>query len=133
MTTGNDFFADFDAAQARIEAIAAQARANTVHASRIADDVRTATATARSPRGEISVVSRVGGVIASVEYSDAAFDLAPGALARITVETIARAQHAASVQFADRASDELGADSALADGLRADAERAFPSPGDGLQ
>jgi len=129
MVDTTDPFAEFDAAHARLEAIAAQARANTVRASKIADDVRTTVASARSSRGEITVTARAGGAITAIDFSDDAYELEPAVLSRIVIETIAQAQHAAATEFADRAAEQLGANSALADGLRADAEQAFPAPG----
>lgn len=131
MTDPTDPLASFDAAQARLERIAAEARANSVSASRLSDAVRTTHATARSPRGELTVTSRAGGVVTAVEFSGAALELAPAELGRLTVATIAEAQHAATTLFAELTAEELAATPALADALRADAERAFPPPGSG--
>jgi hypothetical protein len=131
MTWNTDPVDEFDATQARLEAIMAEARANTVRASRVADQASTVEATARSSRGELTVTSRAGGVITAIEFSTDALELGPAALARITVTTIAEAQHAAALRFADQAAEELSANSPLADTLRADAERAFPSPNPG--
>ncbi len=126
-----DPLAEFEAAQARLEKIVAEARANTVRAERVSDDARTVQATARSPRGELTVTSRAGGVVTAIQFTDDALELEPQALAQLTVATIAQAQHAAAVRFAQAAAGEFGTDSPIADSLRADAEQAFPSPGSG--
>jgi len=126
-----DAYAEFDAAQARLQAIRAEARANTQRATLVADEARTTTATARSARGEVSVTSRAGGVITAIDFSDAAYELDPAALARLTVTTIAQAQHSAATAFAETAAVQLG-DPLLAASLMSDAEKAFPQPGSGL-
>jgi len=126
-----DPYAEFDAAQARLQAIRGEARANARQAALVADEARTTTATARSPRGEVSVTSRAGGVITGIEFSEAALELEPAALSRLTVTTIAQAQHEAAADFARTAGEQLG-DPALAASFRADAETAFPQPGTGL-
>lgn len=129
-----DPFAQFDAAAARLESIAAAARANTASATVLSEEARSATATVRSPKGEVTVTSRVGGVISSIDFTVEALALSPADLSRLTVETVARAQHAAATRFADAASEQFGPGSGLAEGLRADADRAFPLPdGGGLQ
>jgi hypothetical protein len=128
-----DPLAAFDAAHARVEQISREARANAVHASRVSDAARSTQATVRSPRGEVSVTSKAGGVISAIEFSEAALELAATDLARLTVTTIAQAQHAATVQFAELTADEFAANPQLAASLRADAERAFPSPDAGLR
>lgn len=124
---------EFDAAQERLREIVDQARANTARAKRVADEARTAEATARSPRGELTVTSRAGGIITGIQFTDAAMDLAPHALAQLTVATIAQAQNVAALRFAESAGEQFGADSPAAEELRADAQRAFPSPDNGLR
>lgn len=124
-----DPLAEFEAAQARLRAMVAEARDNTSRAERVADDARSAQATSRSPRGELTVTSRAGGVVTGIQFTEAALELSPQALAQLTVTTIAQAQHAAAMRFAETAAGEFGSDSAIANTLKADAERAFPSPG----
>lgn len=131
MTDPTDPMAQFDAARARLDAISARAHANTLSATVVADEARTAAASARSPRGEVVVTARAGGVISAVEFSQAALDLGAAALGRITAETIAEAQHAAATRFADRAAEEFVGNPELAAELRAEAEQAFPAPGGG--
>lgn len=126
-----DPYAAFDAAQARLQAIRAEARANSRQAAIVADEARTTTATARSPRGEVSVTARAGGVVSAIEFTEAALELDPAALSRLTVAAIAQAQHAAATEFADLAASQLG-DPVLAATFRADAAKAFPQPGSGL-
>ena len=134
MTDMNDPMAQFAAAQARITAITEQARANTASASRVAEEARTAEASARSPRGEVVVTARAGGVVSGIEFSPASLQLDAAALGRITVATIAQAQHEAATRFAERASEEFASSPELARELRADAEKAFPpSAADGLR
>src|SRR5690554_1239589 len=115
-----DPLADFDAARARLQTIVAEARANTGRAERVADQVHQLEATARSPRGELTVTSRAGGIITGIQFTDAALALAPASLAQLTVTTIAYAQHAAAIKFTESAASEFGADSSMADQLRAD-------------
>lgn len=127
-----DPLAQFDDAKARLEEIVAQARDHTGRAERLAEGSHDMKVTVRSPRGELMVTSRVGGAITAIQFTDAALTLSPHTLAQLTVTTIGRAQNAAAMRFAESAADQLGANSALAESLRADAERAFPSPSGGV-
>lgn len=128
MTDPADALAAFEDARARLDELVAESRDRSARAARVADHALE-TATARSPRGEVTVTAQAGGIVRAMEFSDAGFELGPAALARLAVQTIAQAQHAAAQRFAESASSELGADSPIAAQLRADAERAFPEPG----
>lgn len=127
MTNREDPLAEFAAAEARLSAIVAESRANRDQATQFAAEAKTTTATARSPRGEVSVTARVGGTITAVQFGDAAMRLTPAALAALTTKTIAAAQHDAAQAFANQAAYQFGANSPIAAQYRADAERAFPA------
>ena len=108
--SGDDPLAAFEAAAAKIAAVRARSQANVQRAARVSDQARTATAVARSGRNEITVTARAGGIIESIDFDDAAFDLSPGELSRLAVRTIAQAQHDAAMSFARAAAAEFGSD-----------------------
>lgn len=95
-----DPFAAFDAAQDRLEAIMATATQNTARAARAAAATREIRSTVVSPGGEVTVTSRVGGVITDLHFAPHALELDAADLAALVVATIARAQHAAAMDFA---------------------------------
>lgn len=124
----DDIFEQFDAAKDRLANILAQAQANTVRASELAEQARTLQITMRSDGGEVTVTAGVGGVITAVEFGATAFDVSTTELSRLALHTIAAAQNAAANQFAERAAMGLPPDSALGSAWRDDANRAFPAP-----
>lgn len=118
----------FEDAARRLAAVRAQSRANVQLTEKLATDARSASAVARSPRGEVTVAAKAGGVLTDLQITDAAYDLDPDALAQMLMRVIARAQHDAAMAFADAASGALGEDSPVAATLRSNAQDAFPDP-----
>jgi DNA-binding protein YbaB len=126
-----DAFDDLGSARARIRQQVAEARQQTAVVEALADQITTLTATARSPRGEISVTSTASAVITDVTVTAAALELRPDALGRLVSATIASAQRAAAELALAAAEESLGADSGFVAGLRADVEsRYVERPGD---
>lgn len=126
----NDFGIDeaFAKARRQLDDIALRAQQNRARAQEMKEATETTVGTARSPHGEVTVTARVGGRLASLEFAPSAEQLALPALARITLETIAQAQHAAMAALADHSAEVFGADSEITAGLRADADRSYPAP-----
>ena len=123
------------AAQRQLQEASRQAQQNRDRAQQLSADVEQLTGTARSPRGEVTVRARVGGRIDDIVFTESAGDLTLQDLARLTVKTIANAQHDAMSSLAERGAELFGAESDVAASLRSDAERGFPAaePGtDGL-
>ena len=92
----SDPFADLEAARTRMRAQLAEARARNAALHAIADQVSAAEATVRSPRGEVEVTAGADGGIRAVRFAEAALDLAPADLGRLTTETVDAAQRAAA-------------------------------------
>ena len=126
-----DPFASIDSARARVQAQLAEARARDAAITVLADEVSTASATVRSPRGEVSVTATASAIVTDVTLAAASIGLGPEALGRLVAETIARAQRAAAEQALTAAEQTLGAESSFVAGLRADVDSRF-GPGDGL-
>lgn len=126
----NDFGLEeaFARARGQLEDVARRAQQNRIRAQEMKEATESIVATARSPRGDVTVRARVGGRIESLEFADSAEQLALAALARITLETIAQAQQGAMKALADRGEELFGEDSDIVAGLRADAERGYPAP-----
>ncbi|MDR2320968.1 MAG: YbaB/EbfC family nucleoid-associated protein [Microbacterium sp.] len=126
---------DFDAedgiaaAQRQLQEAAQQAQQNRDRAQQLSADVERLTGTARSRRGEVTVRARVGGRIDDITFAESADDLTLQALARLTVQTIANAQHDAMSSLAERGAELFGAESDIAASLRSDADRGFPAGG----
>jgi hypothetical protein len=115
--------AQVSAADARIAAV-----------DRLAADVKAATGTARSPRGEVEVTADSSAVVTSVRHADDALELGADELGRMLADTIAKAQAAASERALVLTAEALGEESPLTLELRAEVEsrqsRAH-RPGDG--
>ncbi|MCI1017493.1 YbaB/EbfC family nucleoid-associated protein [Microbacterium sp. C5A9] len=119
----------FAAARKQLDDINRQAQQNQARAQALATDVDTLVESVRSPRGEVTVRAKVGGRLAGLEFGPAAEGLALPALAQLTLETIAAAQHRAMAALADRSAELFGAESDIAASIRSDADRGYPSPG----
>ena len=119
----------FAAARKQLDDINRQAQQNQARAQALATDVETLVESARSPRGEVTVRAKVGGKLAGLEFGPAAEALTLQALAQVTLETIAQAQHNAMSTLADRSAELFGEDSDIATSLKSDARRGYPSPG----
>ncbi len=128
---GFDIDEGFAAARRQLDDINRQAQQNRERANALASDVDTIVESVRSGRGEVVVRARVGGKLAGLEFGPSAEDLDLPSLARITLETIAQAQHKAMTALADRSAELFGEESDIATSIRTDAERAYPAPGAG--
>ncbi|WP_091230954.1 YbaB/EbfC family nucleoid-associated protein [Microbacterium sp. 3J1] len=111
----------------QLDDINRQAQQNRERAQALATDVETIVESVRSPRGEVTVRAKVGGRLAGLEFGPAAEALELPALAQLTLDTIARAQHRAMVALAERSGELFGAESDIAASLRSDAEHGYPS------
>jgi len=123
-----DPFADVDSARARIQSQLDEARARDAAITVLAEQVTAASATVRSPNGEVTVTATAAAVISDVTVSEAGRELAGSALGRLITETIARAQRAAAEQALAAAEQSLGSDSSFVAGLRADVDSRFGPP-----
>lgn len=92
----SDPFAELEAARTRMRVQLAEARARNAALHAIADQVRAAEATVRSPRGEVEVTAGADGAVRAVRFGDAALDLSAADLGRLTTETVSAAQRAAA-------------------------------------
>ena len=119
----------FAAARTQLDDINRQAQQNQARAQALATDVETLVESARSPRGEVTVRAKVGGKLAGLEFGPSAEALTLQALAQVTLETIAQAQHNAMSTLADRSAELFGEESDIATSLKSDARRGYPSPG----
>lgn len=88
--------AGLEAARGRMHAQLEAARARNAALHALAADAATAEATVRSPRGELEVTAGADGGIRAVRFSEAALELTPAELGRLTTETAAAAQRAAA-------------------------------------
>lgn len=127
-----DFATDagFEAARAQLDEAVRQARENETRAAALAHDVDSLTGTAHSRGHEVTVVARPGGRLVSIEFGPAADRIDRGALARLTMQTTAAAQHAAMSALADRGAELFGDESDIARSLRSDADGGYPAPVD---
>lgn len=123
----------FEDARRQLDDIVKQARENQARAHALASDVETLTAEARSPRGEVTVRAGVGGRVDAIVFGAGAESLDLIALGRLTVQTIAQAQHAAMARLADRSDELFGAESDIAQSMRRDADQGYPSSGTTLR
>lgn len=128
MVHGDDPLAAVEAARAKIDADIAAAESRLADIDELADKIRSASVTVRSPRGEVAVTAQPTGRVASVEFSAAAERLATRALSRLVAETIAHAQHRAALTGIDLSAHLLGTESPLLAQMRREALDAFPAP-----
>lgn len=121
-----DLDASFEDARRRLDDIVADADRNRERARTLAEQSRTITADVRSPRGEVVVRAGVGGRIDAITFGPGAESLGLDTLARLTVHTIADAQHAAMRRLAEQGAAQFGTDSDIARGLYRDADTGYP-------
>ena len=126
-------FASLDGARARIRGQLEDARARDAAIGLLAETVSAATATAVTPRGEVSVTATASAVVTDVALTPAALALRPEALGLLVTQTVAQAQRAAAELAVAAAETTLGPDAAIVASLRADVESRFAAaPGDDL-
>lgn len=125
----NDINLDaLEATRQRVAAQVAEAHARKENIDRLAEQIEQATETARSPRGEVTVVAAPSGRVISVKLAESAASITPADLAALITSTIAQAQHAAAMAAVRLSSATLGESSPLALQLEREAEAAFPGP-----
>jgi DNA-binding protein YbaB len=130
----DELYDDIDAARARVDAQIAAAEQRRAAVHRLANEVGQLTATAQSPRGEVSATAQPGGKVTAVRVTEEGLSLSADALSRVLTETVAQAQHSAAMTAVDRSSELLGADSPFVQNLRLQANEAFPGAGsDGIR
>ncbi|PKI92289.1 hypothetical protein CW368_05550 [Actinomycetales bacterium SN12] len=117
----------FAAARRQLDDVTRQAQENRARANALAADVENIVESVRSPRGEVTVRAHVGGRLAGLEFGSGAEELGLDALARVTLTTIAQAQHKAMTALAERGADLFGEQSDIAASLRSDADRGYPA------
>lgn len=124
-----DPLAAVEAARAKVDAQLAAAEARRAGVTQLAEAVKDAVSTARSPRGEVTVTAQPTGRVVSVVLTEAAESLAAPELSRLLTETVALAQHRAAMDALDRSAAVLGDGSPLVAQMRGEALAAFPEPG----
>lgn len=117
-----DIEGEIAAARARVNEQVAQAAARREQLREASDTLRSLTASARSPRGDVIVVAGADGRIVDVTLSRDA-EINPS-LGRVITATIAAAQSNARAAAADFAANKFGEDSPLASELRRDPQGA---------
>ena len=131
MTLSDDSLTALEQARARVQAQTAQARVLAHDASRMADDVRTATATRTSVGREVRVSANASGRVDRIDISPSALDLDAATLSRIVTETVREAQRDAADTALRRMAESLGDSSPLVASTRRriDDEYAGPTTG----
>lgn len=117
-----------EGARAHVAAQVAAAEARKMAVDQLVDDVRDTTATAKSARGEVTVVAAPTGRVVSLLLTESSTELRAPELAKLITDTIASAQHAAAMLAVTLASNALDPSSPLVVQLRAEATAAFPGP-----
>ncbi|QIM19353.1 YbaB/EbfC family nucleoid-associated protein [Leucobacter coleopterorum] len=118
-------------ARARIATQVAEAEARNKAVSALADGLSNISATATSPRGEVTATAKPDGKVTAVKFAPSAESLTASALSDLVTTVIAEAQHKAAMSAVNSSAETLGADSAFVAQLRRDAEVTFPSPTSG--
>ncbi|MDQ1113857.1 DNA-binding protein YbaB [Microbacterium testaceum] len=113
MTLSDDSLTALDQARARVQAQTAEARALSHDAARMADDVRTATASRTSVGREVRVSAAASGRIDRIDISNNALHLDAATLSRIVTETVREAQRDAADAALRRMAESLGESSPL--------------------
>lgn len=131
VTLSDDSLTALEQARARVQAQTAQARAMSHDAARMADDVRTATATRSSVGREVRVSAAASGRVDRIDISSSALDLDAATLSRIVTETVREAQRDAADAALRRMTESLGEASPLVASTRRriDDEYAGPTSG----
>jgi len=113
MTLSDDSLTALEQARARVQAQTAEARALSHDAARMADDVRTATASRTSVGREVRVSAAASGRIDRIDISNNALHLDAATLSRIVTETVREAQRDAADAALRRMAESLGESSPL--------------------
>lgn len=117
---------DADAVIARVNEQIAEAQENAVRAEQVKQDIDGLRERASSPRREVTVTVDASGRFTDLELTREAMMLAPDALARLVVETAARAQRGAGQRAIEIAAEVFGAESLAVDHLRGEVAARTP-------
>lgn len=119
-----DPLAGFAEMRERVQAQMAEARRRQEAVDRLAREIDDATASASSPRGEVTVTATAKGAISHIALSPEALDATADGLAEILTTTIRAAQKAAAEHALALTEDTLGNGAFTAE-LRADIEQRY--------
>lgn len=111
-----DYAAEVEAARAKVQQQFDEARTRHALLRSAIDGAEGATGTARSARGEVTVVAGADGTIRSVVLAEA--NVPASTLGPLVTRTIAEAQQAARDAAADRIADAVGEDASIVAQLR---------------
>ncbi|MCC4907203.1 YbaB/EbfC family nucleoid-associated protein [Microbacterium sp. cx-59] len=125
MTLENDTLAAVESARMRIIAQTERARTAAKDAAVMADEVRAAASTARSPGGEVSVTAQAGGAVTRVDITERGREWDARTLSSVITDTIRKAQREAAEAAVRRLSSSVGADSPLVSSVRAQIDAQF--------
>lgn len=125
MALETDSLAALEAARMRVLTQTERARTAAHDATRMADDVRTATGTVSSVGREVSVTARAGGAVERIDVAPTALELDPRTLSRLLTDTVREAQRAAAQAALRRMSDSLGENSPVVAQTRAQVQAQF--------
>jgi DNA-binding protein YbaB len=117
---------DPEAAIARVTEQIAEAQQRAVQAEQVRVDIDALRERASSPRREVTVTVDASGRFTDLELTRDAMSLAPDALARLIIQTTARAQRAAGERAIQIAADTFGADSPAVEHLRGEVATRTP-------
>lgn len=119
-----------EAARARVHEQAAQARQRNEALRSLAGAVESATGTARSANGAITVTAAATGAITSIQFTESALDAGAAALGTQVTMLIGTAQRAALTRTRDISAAEVGDHHPLVAELDASAQRYGPAASD---
>lgn len=128
MTLSDDSLTALEQARARVQAQTAKARALSHDAARMADDVRTATASRTSVGREVRVSAAASGRIDRIDISNNALHLDAATLSRIVTETVREAQRDAADSALRRMAESLGESSPLVASTRRRLDNEYVGP-----
>jgi len=111
-----DYAAEVEAARAKVQQQFDAARTRHALLRSAIDGAEGATGTARSSRGEVTVIAGADGTIRSVVFADA--HVPASTLGPLVTRTIAEAQQAAREAAADRIAEAVGDDASIVTQLR---------------
>lgn len=120
------------AAIARVEQQIADAQRAAERAKTFQAEVEAVRGTATSPRRDVTVVVDASGRLLDLQLAERAGDLHPRDLARVILETSAKARVAAGQQATEIAAQAFGEDSGVVAKLREEIERNAPSDSSGI-
>lgn len=130
MNEFDEALAGLNAARGQVEGQVAAARARNEAIDQLADEVRRMSATASSPRGEVTVTALAAGGVTEVLVTAEGRELEASQLSEVITATIAQAQRAAADLAVARTAEVLGESSPIVSGLRSDVDATRSTPRD---